>query len=133
MCCNQSLNNEIDRLHEQCLQIVYRDRTSNFSELHEKDGSVFIHYKNIWQFAIEMLKVSKGLCPEIMKQLFQFRNKIPYNLKQRSQFDIPHCTYIKCNERTRISLRIQKSNRVVETHILPCRLCKPYFYRIVFL
>ena len=47
MCCNQSLNNEIDRLHEECLQIVYRDRTSNVSELLEKDGSVFIHYKNI--------------------------------------------------------------------------------------
>ena len=27
--------------------------------------------------------------PEIVKGLFQFRNDIPYNLRQRSQFHIP--------------------------------------------
>ena len=36
-----------------------------------------------------MLKVSEGLSPEIVKGLFQFRNEIPYNLRQRSQFHIP--------------------------------------------
>ena len=36
-----------------------------------------------------MFKVSKGLCPEIVKGLFQFRFDIPYNLRQRSQFHIP--------------------------------------------
>ena len=29
-----------------------------------------------------MFKVSKGLCPEIVKGLFQFRNEILYNLGQ---------------------------------------------------
>ena len=42
MYCNRSLNNKIDRLHERCVQKVYTDKTSNFSELLEKDGSVFI-------------------------------------------------------------------------------------------
>ena len=41
------------------------------------------------QLATEMFKVSKGLCPEIVKGLFQFRNEIPYNVRQRSQFHIP--------------------------------------------
>ena len=89
MCCNRSLNNKIDRLHERSLRIVYSDKTSDFSELLEKDGSVSIHYQNIRQLAIEMFKVSKGLCPEIVKGLFQFRYDIPYNLRQRSQFHIP--------------------------------------------
>ena len=89
MCCNRSLNNKIDRLHERSLQIVYSDRTSDFSEVLEKDGSVSIHCQNIRQLATEMFKVSKGLCPEIVKGLFQFRNDIPYNLRQRSQFHIP--------------------------------------------
>ena len=31
----------------------------------------------------------KGLCPEIMKGLFQFRNETPYSLRQRSQFHVP--------------------------------------------
>ena len=41
--CNRSLNNKIDRLHELSLRIVYSDKTSDFSELLEKDGSVSIH------------------------------------------------------------------------------------------
>ena len=36
-----------------------------------------------------MFEVSKGICPEIVKGLFQFRNEIPYNLRQRSDFRIP--------------------------------------------
>ena len=36
-----------------------------------------------------MLKISKGLCPKIVKRLFQFRNEIPYNLRQRCRFHIP--------------------------------------------
>ena len=80
MCCNRSLNNKIDRLHELSLRIVYSDKTLDFSELLEKDDAVCIHYENIRQLTTEMFKVSKGLCPEIVKGLFQFRNKIPYNL-----------------------------------------------------
>ena len=47
MCCNRSVNNKIDRLYERSLRIVYSDKTSDCSELLEKDGSVSIHYQNI--------------------------------------------------------------------------------------
>ena len=77
MCCNRSLNNKTDRLHERSLRLVYSDKTSDFRELLDKDGSVSIHYQNIRQLATEMFKLSKGLCPEIVKGLFQFRNEIP--------------------------------------------------------
>ena len=78
MCRNRSLNNKIDRLHER----------RNFTELLQKDGFVSIHYQNIRQLTIQMFKVSKGLCPEIMEGMFQFRNEIPSNLRQRSQIHI---------------------------------------------
>ena len=77
MCCNRSLNNKTDRLHERSLRLVYSDKTSDFRELLDKDGSVSIHYQNIRQLATEMFKLSKGLCPEIVKGLFQFRSEIP--------------------------------------------------------
>ena len=35
-----------------------------------------------------MFKVSRGLNPEIVNELFQFREKIPYELRQRPQFQI---------------------------------------------
>ena len=90
LCCSRSLNNKIDRLHEQSLRIVYSNKISDLIELLEIDGSVLleidgsvsIHYQNIRQLAIEMRKVSKALYTEI--GLFQFRYDIPYNLRQRS-------------------------------------------------
>ena len=36
-----------------------------------------------------MFKVSRGLSPEIVNELFQLRKQIPYELRQRSQFQIP--------------------------------------------
>ena len=36
-----------------------------------------------------MFKVSRGLSPEIVNQLFQFMEQISYKLRQRLQFLIP--------------------------------------------
>ena len=36
-----------------------------------------------------MFKVSRSLSPEIVNELFQFRKQLPYELRQRSQFQIP--------------------------------------------
>ena len=89
MCCNRSLNTKINRLHERCLRIVYNDKKSNFNELLVKDGSVSIHHQNLQKLAVEMFKVSRGLSPEIVNELFQFREQIFYELRQRPQFQIP--------------------------------------------
>ena len=89
MCCNRSLNTKINRLHELCLRIVYNDKKLNFNELLVKDGSVFIHHQNLQKIAVEMFKVSRCLSPEIVNELFQFREQIPNELRQRSQFQIP--------------------------------------------
>ena len=54
---NLSLKNKINRLHEQCLRIVYNDKHSNFEELLVKDNSVSIHHNNIHTLAIKMTKL----------------------------------------------------------------------------
>ena len=54
-----------------------------------KDGSVSIHHQNLQKLAAEMLKVFRGLSHEIANALFQFREQIPYELRQRPQFQIP--------------------------------------------
>ena len=88
MCCNRSLNTKINRLHERCLWIVYNDKKSNFNELLVKDSCLYPSSKFTKQ-TVEMFKVSRGLNPEIVNELFQFREQIPYELRQRSQFQIP--------------------------------------------
>ena len=89
MCCNRSWNTKINRLHERCPRIVYNDNKWNFNELLLKDGSVSIHHQNLQKLAVEMFKVSRGLSPEIVNELFQFREQIFYELRQRPRFQIP--------------------------------------------
>ena len=36
-----------------------------------------------------MFKVSRDLRPETVNELFQFRGQVPYELRQRLQFQIP--------------------------------------------
>ena len=89
MCCNRSLNTKINWLHERCLRIVYNDKKSNFNELLVKDGSVSIHHQNLQKLAVEMFKVSSGLSPKILNEVFLFGEQISYQLRQRPQFQIP--------------------------------------------
>ena len=78
VCYNRSLNTRMNRLHE-----------TNFNELLAKDGSASIHHQNLQKFAVEMFDFSRGLSPEIGTELFQFREPIPYELRRRSQFQLP--------------------------------------------
>ena len=61
MCCNHSMNNNTNQLHEQCLGIVYSNKKSNFKEPLERDYSVYIHPQNIRFLAIEVFKVFKDI------------------------------------------------------------------------
>ena len=99
-----------------------------------------------------MFKGSKGLCLEIVKGLFQFRNEIPYNLRQRSQCHIPPVRTVfngtgsikflgpKIWELTPDKMKELESlwqfKRAIKnwkSTSCPCRLYKQYFYRIGFL
>ena len=88
MCCNKSLNTEIYRLHERCPQVVYNDKNSTFNEPLEKHGSAYIHHQNLQKLAVEIFKVARGLSPEIINEIFQFREEITYELTERSHFHI---------------------------------------------
>ena len=99
-----------------------------------------------------MFKVSKGLCPEIVKGLFQFRNEIPYNLRQRSQFHIPPVRTVFNGTESikflgpKIWEHIPDETKELESlwqfkrainqckpTSCPCTLCRQYFYKIGFL
>ena len=86
---SRNINNKINKLHERCLRVIYNDKTSSFEQLLENDNSVSIHHRNIQTFAIEMYKVTNGLSPEIMNEIFQIREESRYNLRYTSHFIIP--------------------------------------------
>ena len=75
VCHNPTNNREINRLHERCLRIICNDKQSSFIELLEKDNSAFIHQKNLQSLATEMFKVSIGLSPVSMNDIFKQRGE----------------------------------------------------------
>ena len=67
---NRTLNNKINRLHERCLRIVYKNANLSFEELLELDNSVTIHHRNLQKLAIEMYKIKNAMSPQPVKELF---------------------------------------------------------------
>ena len=86
MSSNRSLNNKINRLHERCLRIVCNDKKSNFEDLLKRHASITVHHQNIRFLAIEMFKVLKRISPQIGKEIFQFRDAIPNQLRKQTDF-----------------------------------------------
>ena len=81
------LNNNINRIHERTLRIVYRVKKSIFKEVLEKDNSVTVHVKNLQILITEMYKVQNNCLPEIMNNVFPINEPIyEYDLRNTSKF-----------------------------------------------
>ena len=78
------INKKINRLHEKCLRIIYRNKQSSFEELLEKVSSV--SERNIRILATEMYKVTKGMSPPQITELFARKNEHPHNLIHKAKF-----------------------------------------------
>ena len=50
MCLSRSINNEINRLHERCLRILYNDKTLSFEDLFPKELSLSLYTQEIQKF-----------------------------------------------------------------------------------
>ena len=84
---NRSINNNINRVHERALRIVYRDKKSTFKELLEKVKPVFIHVENLQVLITEMHKVQNNCSPEIMNKVFPTKEPIhEYDPRNTSDF-----------------------------------------------
>ena len=60
----------------------------------EKYNSVSIHQRNLPILAIEMFKVSNGLLPVLMNDIFKLKGEQTYNLRKLSQFYRPKINYV---------------------------------------
>ena len=79
-------NRKINRLNERCLRIIHNDKQSSFIKLLEKHNFLSIHQRNLQILAIEMFKVSNGLSPILMNDIFKLRGEQTYNLRKLSHF-----------------------------------------------
>ena len=70
MCHSRSINTKINNLHYRALRMIYRDDSASFEELLVKDESATIHHRNLQSLVTEMFKVTKGLSPIFMHDIF---------------------------------------------------------------
>ena len=84
---NRIINNEINRLHERCLRLLYEDKSSSFENL-KQDKCVTIHTSNLQILATEMFKVYRNMSPPVFSEIFHRRDK-NYNLRINSDFALP--------------------------------------------
>ena len=70
-------------MHERALRLVYNDKSSFFRELLERNNSVTIHEKNVQVLLIEISKVKSGAAPEIMTEIFKFKDH-SYDLRKNN-------------------------------------------------
>ena len=89
VCHSRTNNRKTNRLHERCLRVIYNEKQSSFIKLLEKSNSVSMHQRNLQILAIEMFKVSNGLSPVLMNDIFKLRGEKTYNLRKLSQFYRP--------------------------------------------
>ena len=149
MCHSRKLNNRINKIHERALRIVYEESNATFEELLTKDGAVTIHERNIQMLAIEMYKVIKGDSPEIIREIFQLKERdiyhsnfpfksqnvraVIYGTQSLRHLDPKICSLVPENVKKLTTLiEFNRQIRRWKPKDCPCRLCKNYVYGVGF-
>ena len=83
---SRKLINEINRLHKQCLRIIYNDISLTFELLLSKDNSISIHDRNLQVLETEMFKVYTEQEPDTLQDVFSLNSEPEYNLRNRTHF-----------------------------------------------
>ena len=148
---NRKLNNKINRLHERYLHVTYDDSLSSFEELLERYNSVSVHNRNIQCLAVELYKVFKGICPDIMKDVFPLSPSSNYDIRSRRTFTTRsvktvYCgteslSYLTPNDWELISNNIEllenfpkfkKVMKYCKPDACPCWLCRLHILQVGF-
>ena len=82
---SQTINNNINRLHERALRTVYSDYKSFFDGLLMKDNSFLIHERNIQSLAIEICKFLNGRSPIFLNNVFHKNISNSYDLQNHEE------------------------------------------------
>ena len=89
ICCNRFLSNKINRLHKRCLPIWYSTKKNRFCRTSRKRWfCLAVHHQDSRFLATKMFEAFIDISPQIAKEIFQFRNAVPYQLKKQTDFQI---------------------------------------------
>ena len=82
---SKQLNNQINKMHENGLKLVYKSNKRTFNDLLVLDNSVTINQRNLQIFATKIFKVKNRLAPEITTEVFEIKEP-RYNLCSEASY-----------------------------------------------
>ena len=150
ICHSRKINNQINKIHERALRIVFMDYTSSFVELVKKSGSVSLHHRNLQQLAIEIYKALNNISSTLMSELFivkkskcNLRNEVVIATNQPStiKYGINSISHLapKIWEIIPDEIRSSKTVKIFKDKIkrlipenCPCHQCKIYVQGVGF-
>ena len=146
---SRTLNNQINRIHERALRLVYKDYAASFDELLSRDGTVTVHERNIQILDVELFKIVNGDAPDILKEVFPLKDSKRYPLrsifKTRNVRTVNYGTETlsfigpkiweivpKAIKRSKTVYEFKKQIKLWKPAKCPCRLCKNYIAGVGF-
>ena len=131
--------------------VAYKDYTSSFVSLLEKDRSVRIHQKNVQLPMAEMFKTTNNLNSSFMDEIF-LKRSVTCNLRNTNTFLLPMVHTVKYGteqiryrgqriwhslpQEIKDSPSVQKFKNKIKyrnNEGCDCRLCRQYIHRLGFL
>ena len=88
MFCNGTLDNKVNRIHEQALRITYKDMRSDFDIMLLRDNAVTIHTRNLQMLMTEIYKTKWELNQTFMNEIF-FGKHSTYGLRSYHNLLLP--------------------------------------------
>ena len=139
---SRKLNHRINNIQERALRLVFKDHTSSYQTLLEKDNSVPVHIRNIQVLATELYNVANGISSEIMKEVLPLKESLKYPSQHILQSPNTRTTTYGLNSLTHLGPKIWailpddlkkvSSLKVFSQRIklwnpsnCPCKLCMP--------
>ena len=147
--CSRKFNTRINKIHERALRVVYRDINLTFCEILYKRNIYTIHERSVQDLAIELFKVKRQICPEVMAEIFisnnasrrssrvefkgKYINSIQYGVKSLTHLAPKIWAIIPSDIKEEDTLQMFKRKiRGWRPKKCPCRLCETYVVNVGF-
>ena len=108
----KDLNNQINKVQERALRLLYNDNCSNFEELLKRDDYFSVHQRNTQILLIEMFKAKNNMEPSLLRDIFKENNYKGPILRSSKHFLRPNVRTHKFGDRSLQNFGVKMWNQL---------------------